>query len=105
MKFLVKEMAIIPRLPEVWGPKLTKILNDHLDYLKKLQDEGILVYYAYVGRPGGIGIWDVRDGEELDKLLMDAPRFRYCTYEVTPVLSLKEAKRTGTYIHEKAENA
>jgi muconolactone delta-isomerase len=103
MKFLVKEMALIPRLPEIWGSELTQLINDHIDYLKKLQDEGKLVYYAFVGRPGGIGIWDVETGEELDTILMDAPRFKYCTYEVTPVLSLEEAKRTGEYIHEKAE--
>lgn len=39
MKYWVKEMAIIPRLPEVWGSKLTQVLNDHLAYLKKHQDD------------------------------------------------------------------
>ncbi len=105
MKFVVIEKAIMPRLPEARGPALSKIVKDHYQHLKKLQDAGKILHHSFIGTPGGVTIIDAKNHEELDKMLMDLPRFPYCTYEVIPVLTLEEAMRCAEYIGKEWEKA
>lgn len=100
MKFVVIEKAVMPRLPEARGLELTKVVKAHYQHLKKLQDEGKILHHSFIATPGGVTIIDAKDHEELDKMLMDLPRFPYCTYEVIPVLTLEEAMRCAGYIEE-----
>jgi muconolactone delta-isomerase len=105
MKFVVIEKAVVPRLPEPRGPELSKIVKAHYEHLKKLQDAGKILHHSFIATPGGVTIIDAKDHEELDKMLMDLPRFPYCTYKVIPVLTLEEGMRCAAYIGEEWEKA
>lgn len=101
MKFVVVERAVVPRLPEPRGTKLSKIVTAHYRHLKKLQDEGKLVHYSFIGIPGGYNIIEAKNHEELDRMMMELPRFSYCNYEVVPVLTLEEGMACSEFIAKK----
>lgn len=92
MKFLVIERAVIPT-PHANMKERLKVVTAHYDYLADLQKKGKVLHHSWVGFPGGVSIFDVKDNYELDLLVAGAPRYPYCNYEIQPLLTLEDARK------------
>lgn len=102
MKFLVIEKAVTPA-PHANMRERMKIVTAHYDYYYDLQKKGKVLHFSWVGTPGGVNIFDVADNNELDILVANGPRFRYCTYEIVPLMTLEDARKVAYDLKEKAE--
>ena len=102
MYFLVIEKAVTPA-PHPNLRERMKIVTAHYDYYNELQKQGKVLHYSWVGTPGGVNIFNVKDNNELDILIANGPRFRFCTYEIAPLMTLEDARKVAGQLKEKAD--
>lgn len=90
MLFLVNSEAkgAYPLPAEQWLELCLKHVEAIMDYKKQGK---VVVHGGFVGRKGGIVIYDVESNEELQKLESQLPLWPFMETEITPLISTEEA--------------
>jgi len=70
-----------------WLEIALKSMEDVANY----QKEGkVVLHLGYVGRSGGVIIWDVDSHEKLQQILSQLPFWPFLEWEIIPVLSTEQ---------------
>jgi len=81
-----------PVLPAEWMELVMKTL----EYISTQKQQGkIVLHGAFVGRHGGIIVWDVDSNTELQALLTQMPLWPFVECEIIPMLSTEEVQESA----------
>jgi muconolactone delta-isomerase len=71
-----------------------KAIATHYEHVKKLKSTGKLeVHYPFLGRHGGVSMYEVESHEELQRLLVQNPLFNFNEYKIYPLLEYESVQR------------
>jgi muconolactone delta-isomerase len=87
MKFLVLWKLEPARL----SPEVMRAVLAQPKYADKLRNDGKLeCRYHWIGKHGGVWIYNVNSNEELDRLLSMSPVYNFAAYEVIPLAEMTD---------------